>query len=55
MMPSFVSLFSLMIAVMVAGKHFKGRRGTVAILVIAAAIQTAVTLYEFYTMEVPQP
>jgi heme/copper-type cytochrome/quinol oxidase subunit 4 len=55
MMPSFISLFSLFIAVMVAGKYFRGRRGTIAIIVIAALIQTAVTLFDFYTMEVPTP
>ena len=55
MMTSFVSLFSIMIAVMVAGKYYRGKRGSTAVLVIAAALQTAVTFYEFYTMQVPQP
>ena len=55
MMKSLISLFTVMIAVMVAGKFVRGRRAAMAIVVIAALFQTAMFLFEFYTMEVPQP
>lgn len=55
MMPSFISMISIMIAVMVVGAR-RSRPGVPLPLIVAAAVlQTAVTLYDFYTMGIPVP
>ena len=55
MMPSFVSMISLMVAVMVAGKSIKEPSGTFKLILLAALLQTAVTFFDLYTMEIPTP
>jgi len=55
MMPSFISLISLMVATMAYGKFRGTNPPPFAIILIAAVIQTAITFYDLYTMEPPTP
>jgi hypothetical protein len=55
MLLSFISMTGLMIALMVHGKS-RGKMPKVFVAVlIAALIQTAITLYDFFTMGIPTP
>lgn len=54
-MISFYSMCASMIAIMLAGKYFPGKRGAMAIIVMTALLQTGIFIYEFWTMEIPQP
>lgn len=55
MMPSFISLISLMTAIMLYGKSRKKTPSVFVVVLIAALIQTAVTYFDLYTMEIPTP
>ncbi len=55
MMPSFISMISLMVATMAYGKFRGTNPPPVAVILTAALLQTAVTFYDLYTMEAPTP